>query len=182
MTPEKNSRDIESLAAGVRSFRIECERFFNGALPMPPEGLRDEVHSLLRRLRERPGLNHADRFRVNQLEARFNSYIELFNRRLREQEEGRRRAGIQAQQEESRFDLARGVEVGPSVGEEVVEALYAGLCRSAGSPRFDLDSFRSYLEEQNAAIRAKTGCSRVRFRLATEGGRTKLKVKPLEAG
>lgn len=183
MNPEQNNRDIDSLEARVRSFRIECERFFNGALPIPPEGLRDQVRARLRQLQERPGLNHADRFRINQIEARFNSYVELFNRRLREQEEGRSRAAIQAAQETgSRFDLEQGVEVGPNVEGEVVEALYNGLSKSAGSPRFDLESFRSYLEEQNAAIRAKTGCTRVRFRLATEGGRTKLKVKPLEAG
>jgi hypothetical protein len=43
----------------------------------------------------------------------------------------------------------------------------------------DYQSFCRYLERQAEAIRARTGCSGVRFRLASEGGRIKLKAKPI---
>jgi len=49
----------------------------------------------------------------------------------------------------------------------------------AEGPRFDLASFGSYLQRQSAAIRAKTGCAEVQFRLAAEDGKLKLKARPL---
>jgi len=65
-----------------------------------------------------------------------------------------------------------------------VAALYHGLAGGdAGDkregPRFDLASFGSYLERQAAAIRVKTGCEEVQFRLAAEDGKLKLKARPL---
>ena len=49
----------------------------------------------------------------------------------------------------------------------------------AEGPRFDLASFGSYLQRQAAAIRAKTGCAEVQFRLAAEDGKLRLKARPL---
>ena len=45
----------------------------------------------------------------------------------------------------------------------------------------DLGSFRAYLGKQVDAIRQKTGCSDVQFRLALEDGKLKLKARPLAA-
>ena len=77
-------------------------------------------------------------------------------------------------------DPRRGVELGESLDPAAVEALYHGLSRGpGGGPRFDLESFRGYLEKQVGALRQRTGCARVRFRLEPEGDRLKLKAKPL---
>ncbi len=54
----------------------------------------------------------------------------------------------------------------------------AGAERGQG-PRFDLATFGAYLERQAAAIREKSGCEEVHFRLATEDGKLKLKARPL---
>jgi hypothetical protein len=74
------------------------------------------------------------------------------------------------------------VVLGGEVDDAAVEALYQGLARGGGGPRFDLESFRAYLDQQVGAMREKTGCSRVRFRLEPDGGKLKLKAKPLSAG
>jgi hypothetical protein len=65
------------------------------------------------------------------------------------------------------------------VPEAALMALYAGVSR--GGNRIDLAAFRAYLDRQVAAIRAKTGCSQVRFRLVVEQGQTKLKARPIRA-
>jgi hypothetical protein len=66
------------------------------------------------------------------------------------------------------------------VPDAAARALYEGLTRDPRSAeRLDYQSFCRYLERQAEAIRARTGCSGVRFRLASEGGRIKLKAKPI---
>ena len=123
-------------------------------------------------------VNLADRFRLQQLEARLSTYGELQNRRLRDREEGRVAAAIATSA--PRYDLAEGVVLDDSLADDAVEALYAGLARGGGA-RFDLSSFRSYLTQQLTTIRGKTGCGEVRFRLVEEDGQTRLKAKPIKA-
>lgn len=171
--------ELDQLARDVQQLRIDVERFFSGALPVPPEELRNRLQTQLRQLRNRNVSAVADSFRLGELEARFNSYNELFNRRLRDHEEGRR-AARPAAPPPSRFDVEKGVVVRDRVEPAAAEALYVGLSASPGEgPKFDLDSFQTYLERQAAAIRQKTGCDQVQFRLAQEDGKVKLKARPV---
>ena len=170
---------IDRLERQIHQFCVHFERYFSGDRPVPPEPLRLEIQSDLRQLRAGNLLRSAvDVFRVAQLEARLNSYSELFGRRVREREEGGRRSAT-AGPATPAPDPARGVVMGEGLDESAVVALYRGLAASPTPPAFDLDSFRTYLGRQLAAIRAKTGCGQVQFRLVPEAGTTKLKAKPL---
>lgn len=170
---------IERVGQQLDAFRVEFEKFFAGARQTPPEEMREGIRFDLRRLRSHPMTQLADNFRITQLEARFNSYSELFNRRVREREEGRR-AVRPLPAAAADAAPADGVTVSGAVADADARLLYEGLARDrAHQPQFDFDSFRSYLQRQAEAIRAKTGCSEVRFRLAEEGGRIKLKAKPI---
>ncbi len=171
---------IERLEQRIHDLRVDFERFFNGDLPAPPDTLRARIQSELRALRGVQLQTPVDTFRIAQLEARFNSYSELFNRRVREREEGSHRQRAHAEPP-APLDPAKGVVVGPQVTEAAAAALYRGLATDAGYARFDLDTFRSYLDRQLESIRSRTGCAEVQFRLISEDGRTKLKAKPLGA-
>jgi hypothetical protein len=177
---------LDQLNRDVQQLRVDFERFFNGALPFPPEELRGRVQTQIRTLRSlSPSATAVDTFRLGDLEARFNSYNELFNRRLRDTEEGRhagRQAAAAPPLAPRRHDPAQGVVFGDRVDPEAAEALYQGLVSAPGdAPRFDLDSFQTYLARQVTAIREKTGCAEVQFRLATEDGKVKLKARPVAA-
>jgi hypothetical protein len=172
---------IDQVEREIQQLRVDFERFFNGALPFPPEELKGRIQTQLKQLRNGNIAAAADNFRLSEVEARFNSYSELFNRRLREAEEGGRQAPRAAAPEAPRLDPRRGIVVGAAVATGAAEALYQGLCSGPEAPRFDLDSFQSYLERQAASIRAKTGCSQVQFRLVDEDGKVKLKAKPVGA-
>lgn len=173
---------IDQVGRDIQKLRIEFERFFNGALPFPPEELRNRVQAQLRNLRNTSGATAVDSFRLGDMEARFNTYNELFNRRIRDQEEGRHPQAVRAAASEARrYDPEKGILVGDSVDPEAAESLYQGLAKNPGeAPKFDLDSFQTYLVKQAAAIRAKTGCSQVQFRLAAEDGKFKLKARPVQ--
>jgi hypothetical protein len=178
------SEILDQLGRDIQQLRIDFERFFNGALPVPPEELRGRVQAQIRGLRGMTNLATAvDSFRLGDFEARFNSYNEMFNRRLRDLEEGRA-AAVRAAPPAApqRYDPQQGIVLGDRIDPEATEALYRGLVAAPGeSPRFDLDSFQTYLSRQVAAIREKTGCAQVQFRLAAEDGKVKLKARPVAA-
>lgn len=160
--------------------RVDFERFFNGALPTPPDELRQQVFDDMKAMRSLRLSSFADRFRLNGLEARLNSLNELLNRRLREwEQEGTRRAE-QSDQSTNGFDPYEGVVVGSSTDHAAVEALYGELYSQQGRvAKTDFASFESFLDRQAAKIRKSTGCSEVRFRVASEKGKLRLKAKPV---
>ncbi len=173
--------EIDHLDKKLRLLRVEYEKFFNGALDIPPAQQHSELAKELRRLRTGQRMSSVDRFRLVQLEARYNSYSELFHRRLRKWEEVGR-GGATHVGSTPVLDPREGVVIRDRLSASVVEALYEELTRTAQSPRFDLESFRSYLSHQTGQIRRKTGCEAVRFRVVEENGQAKLKVKPIREG
>ena len=171
---------LDLLQRDIRQLQIDFERFFNGGLPLPPEELRNRIQAQLRFLRNLSITAAVDSFRLSDLEARFNSYNEMFNRRLRDAEEGRGPHRVVAFVEKQRFDPRGGIVFGSDIDSEAAEALYHGLASGPGDgPKFDLDSFQTYLRRQTEAIRQKTGCDEVQFRVAEEDGRLKLKARPV---
>ncbi len=169
------ARELDTLEREIKAFQIDFQRFFAGDLPLPPMEKGERIVDELRRLRGSRIRGVAERYRLSSLEARFNSYRELFSRREREQERKRRRPP------EPQPDAAEGVLVGSGGHRLAAEVLYKGLYLSNGkrSPSMDLDRFRSYLGKQAEAVKAKTGCSNVMFRVAVEDGKMKLKAKPV---
>ncbi len=178
------SEALDQLGHDIQQLRVDFERFFSGALPLPPDELRGRVQAQIRNLRNANLTAPVDSFRLGDFEARFNSYNELFNRRLRDLEEGRHPGLRHAPPPPSarRYDPAQGIVFGERIDPQAAEALYQGLAAAPGdAPRFDLDSFQTYLARQVSAIREKTGCTQVQFRLAAEDGKVKLKARPVAA-
>ena len=184
------THQLDLVADGIEKFKIEFERFLAGATVVPPDDHKAKLVRDLRELRTANLRTSADQFRLAALEARFNSYSELFNRRLRDREEGRgaRPTRAAAAAPERRLDATSGVVVTDRLEAEAVAALYQTLTRrvsdatgggAGAAPTMELDTFRGYLSQQIESIRLKTGCEAVQFRIASEGGKLKLKAKPV---
>jgi hypothetical protein len=172
---------IERLERDIRKLKIDFERFFNGSLPTPPEEFRLGVREQIRTLRAAPIQTLVDRFRLNTLEARFNTLNELFNRRLREREEGMvAPPAAVASATRERYDPYQGIVVGETPPPEAIQALYRELYDDdTPSAKSNFGKFQTYLLGQMAAIRERSGCDEVKFRVATEDGELKLKAKPV---
>lgn len=183
MPPLTPSERMDRLQRDIVQMRIHSERFFNGApgVTFPDvERERARIAAELRRLRNAQLSGVEEHFRLSSLEGKFNSYSERFQRRVRQMEEGGPGAAARAERE-TRPDPRSGVELDERMDRRAVEALYQGLHDGTGGrPRFDLDSFRAYLDRQLSTIRTKTGCDRVVFRVAEEDGKTKLKARPVD--
>jgi hypothetical protein len=182
VAPNRNDAGeaIDRLSRDIAQLRVEYERFFSGGIKLPPEELRNSVERQFRGLRNANLTTAVDNFRLADLEGRHNTYTELFNRRLRDLEEGRRAPRPPAP-EPSPFDVSRGIVVAGPIAAAAAEALFQGLAAGGEATRFDLGTFHSYLERQAASIRDKTGCREVQFRLANEDGKVKLKARPIGA-
>lgn len=183
MTPEEAA--LDRLDAAIRQLETDYRRYFAGDLPLAPEELENQIRATLRRLRNTPAKRAADGFRLGALEARFNSYAEMFRRRYREREEGRaigRPTTFSAPTSQPTAPIYRrddGVVVDDRADRAVVRALWEDLSKAGGAGSMDADALATYLERQTEAIRAKTGRSKVQFRIVEEEGRLKLKARPL---
>ena len=173
-------RILNHLEREIELLRIETEKFLAGVEKRLPEAARQAIERQLRLLRDEPLQSATDRFRAAGLEARFNAYQELFNRRLRAMEEGRGPARHTPVPAAPRFDAEQGIVVAERPdGREAASLLAAAIAQGAAGSHLDPERFAAYLAQQAAAIRERTGCSAVQFRLAIEEGRAKLKARPL---
>lgn len=177
--PSEQDDALQRLDIDVKRFKIDFERFFNGNLARPPEQMRQNIQKRIHYLQLEPMKTVAQRFRLSNLEARFNTLCVLFNRRLREREQGWSGPRPDADAA-ARFDTSKGVVLGAKAEVQAVRALYEGLYGGSGrNKKADFDSFQTYLKQQTAKIREKTGCTEVSFRVTEEKGRLKLKAKPV---
>jgi hypothetical protein len=165
--------EIDRLAVAIQRFRVDSQRFFAGDLKLPPDELREKIAANIRRLRNRSLRGASVNFRLGTLEAQFQSHLDLFGRRLRVREEADARAFAQVAKPAP--DPKRGVVLGTANDGPAVEALYRGL----HNPTMDLERFRVYIERQAEAIRDKTNCREIQFRIAVQGGKMKLKARPI---
>ena len=172
-------QEVEILTRWIEQFRIDSLRYFGGDLKIPPEDLKTQITVKFRQIRTGGVKGVADNFRLNSLEARFNSQLDLYNRKLREREQGGARKAAKTQKAP---DPTQGVVVGSAGHSNAVEVLYKGLYLNSGSrnPGMDLEKFRSYIDRQAAVVRSKTGADNIQFRIAVEDGKMKIKAKPVK--
>ncbi len=159
------------------------DRFFGGDIKVPPVRERDHLKNRLRLLVDRPGVaRRADTFRLEQLQHRFMTYYQNWERMLREREEGRSRSGrpviglrpipmpnvpppasVEGHSSESLFDRFSDAR--------------AGLGQKMGMNR---EAFEKKIMAQKKALEDKLGTS-VRFDILVEDGRVKLAAKKLKS-
>ncbi|HVS15939.1 MAG TPA: hypothetical protein VMV46_18605 [Thermoanaerobaculia bacterium] len=168
---------LDVLERRIRDLQLDYERFLAGDLAKTPVDTEAELATAVRDLRL-GARTAADGFRLSTLEARFNTYRELFNRRVRDREIGlrpRRPAEIEA-----RPDPRDGFTVARRVDADWAAALFQGLYGDTRSPAVDLDTFQHYLERQVDTLRQRTGCTSVRLRLVERDGKMTLRAKPVD--
>lgn len=173
------SHELDRLDREIQQFHIDSRRFMAGDLDIPPDELMERITASIRKLRVRGIRGVADNFRLNSLEARFNSHRELHNRRIRETEQGKTRRAVRGVRDQP--DASRGIVFGENGDLHAVENLYKGLFLKTGTrnPAMDLERFRTYIHRQADTIREKTGCSDIQFRVDVQDGKAKIKAKPI---
>lgn len=201
------SDDLGDIEQGIRKLQVEWEKFFGGVERRPPNDLRTRIENLLRRYAGAEMRNATERFRYQTLTARYNTFNELWNKRLRAIEEGRpvgyhgRFEKLHEQHmaevmpapspedELPELDLARmppprGGEIrveSPELDREAVRELFdrfQDARRATGeSGAVKFESFEKLISQQTVRILTEKGAQAVDFRLETKDGKVSLKAR-----
>jgi hypothetical protein len=187
--------DLDRLDVAIRQLQVKWDLFFNGAERKPPTELQTQVETLVRRYANAEIRNNGERFRYQGLSARFTSFNELWQKRLRAREEGKVFGlhGLRADQlpppppPPAPPASGRGTALGefrvsdPAHDTPAVRALYERYAEERGrtgeGPAPAFESFRDLIGKQTARILAEKGASAVDFRIETKGGKVSLKAR-----
>ena len=180
---------IQILERDLREQVKNWERFFSGGLRVPPEVERGRFAQRLRTLAEQTFNRRADQFRVEQLQNRFMSYSQNWNRMLRDREEGR----LKRAEDSSLPNTYPHIEEanGPTVtsvdssGRGSLYDRYVSAKQELGlDVRMERAAFDNQLEKQRNDLQQKLG-RQVEFEVRVEDGKVKLaarKVRKRESG
>jgi hypothetical protein len=192
------SEDLDKLDTTIRQLQVKWDLFFNGQEKKPPSDLQARVENLIRQYANSEIRNNGERFRYQSLSARYTTFNELWQKRLRAREEGKAFGmhGIRAEQLPPPRPAApapspRAEQPGPAPGEirvadaardeDAVQQLYNRFVEErmrageAHAPHFE--NFRDLIRQQTEKIRAEKGAQAVDFRLETRGGKVSLKAR-----
>jgi hypothetical protein len=88
--PSEFDQEIRALESEIKRLEAEYNMFFAGRLPRLPWERKARVEGMVRSFDRKEKRNTADRFRFQTLQARFVKFLELWDRQLRDREEGGR--------------------------------------------------------------------------------------------
>jgi len=166
---------INRLEGQIRQYRVDYQRFFNGDAKVPPEDQGTKIRLHLNELAAVSQLPSVDQYRLTGLEARFNSLSELFRRRLRDLDLPQQATTAAPP---PAADTVASVIISPSEDSQEVGTLYDALYSRANS-KVAPEDFHAYLLNQAAEVRKRTGCTKVRFTVRSDGGKKRLKARPM---
>lgn len=191
--------DLSGLEQSLRKLQVEWEKFFGGVERKPPVDFATKVEALIRRYAGEEFRSSGDRFRYQSLTARYNTFNELWNKKLRAREEGRPVGihGARAEHLAMERQAAHQVPVAPpprspsgeirvadpSRDEAGVKELFDRFLEArketgeAGVMRYE--NFQKIIAQQASRILSEKGANAVSFRLETKNGKVSLKAKPV---
>ncbi len=192
--------DLGQIETGLRQLQIEWEKFFSGADKKPPNEMQARIADLVRRHAYAEIRNNTTRFRYQTLSARFNTFTELWMKRLRALEEGRPLgvhggrptgasggSGAAAPRPplEGEAQPAGGFRIQDAGADALtIRALYESYMEArqtrgeGGAVQFE--KFAKLINQQTMRLRSEMGVQAVDFRLETKDGKVTLKAKPIK--
>lgn len=171
----------------LNQLKVAYEQYFMGMERIAPLKLHDEVAAIIRKYSGQVINNTALKFRYNSLVARYNSYQTYWNRVMKQIEEG------SYARSQFRANL-KGSTINPNnapaesqkrltSSKDPMDLLYSSYVEARKKNKESVDgitrdSLRSVISKQTDVIRKKFSCSKVSFKVVTEGGKTKIKAVP----
>ena len=187
--PTTIESELAVLERGLQRLHVEYERFFTGDSRFPPLDTRRRIEDLLKRLRNESVERAAERFRLQNIQSRFQSMTELWEKRLEARSEGRTTTGRfpAARPKAAPAGAGRDTEASTSVrGREPGDLMplferYCTARRNLGEDvsRLRFERFEELVKRQAAEIRRVTGVRRLVFEIQTVDGRVRLVGRPV---
>jgi hypothetical protein len=186
--PTDIQRDLDALASDLKRLEGEYNMFFSGRLPRPPWETRGRVQALIKRYDRGHAMATGERFRFEQLQARFQSLVELWDRGLRSREEGRPgpfaqpppKAPARKQKEPGGTVLSVTAFTDPVKEMDKLHTLYDSLMdarKQHGEDVVPFHKFAALVKNQVTKLRDE-GSPEVAFRVAVKDGKVAFTVRP----
>lgn len=171
----------EDMAKLQRTFRLlerEYEQWFSGALPKPPTETQRVCDEIVKRYNISPPRNLSEQSLFSMLQARYNTYSEMWNRRTRLKEEGRIPGGRESTKRSA--PKSPPPSAGPSDPFRDVFDSFVAAKEKAGeaTTKLNYESFKKTLEKQADQIRAAKGFKDVDFGVTVKDGKVSVVARP----
>jgi hypothetical protein len=175
-------KDLEMLDQALTILKRDFEIYFSGGLKLPPLEAQRKIEREIRKISRLTNLNYAQRFRYNNLSARFNTYVDLWNKQMRYKEEGRTPSGavIQIAQKETKPPKSKSLDSQSREYQKLFNDYQQCRQKTGESAAVTFDKFAELISKQKEAILVKYDCKEVEFNVVIEQGKTKLKAKPVK--
>jgi hypothetical protein len=188
-----SQRDLQALVEGLQRLEAEYNGFFSGRQRRPPLETRSRVEALVKRLDRGgvSGLPAADRFRFQTVQARYQAFIDLWDRGLRAREEGRPgpfalpppapAVKKKAEQPESKVLHVTAFR-DPLREMDKLHSLYDSLMdarRQTGDDVVPFHRFAALVKDQVAKLK-EGGSPEVAFRVAVKDGKVNFTVRGMK--
>jgi hypothetical protein len=188
--PTDLQKELLTLTADLKRLEAEYNMFFAGRLPRPPWETRGRVEAMVKRLDRGRITGTADRFRFEQLQSRFQTMVDVWDRGQRAREDGRPGpfAAPRPKTMPGRPDPADSKVLhvtafkDPLREMDKVHALYDSLMearRQLGEDVVPFHRFASLVKDQVTKLR-ESGTSEVAFRVAVKDGKVNFTVRGLK--
>lgn len=173
---------LDELDQNLKRLRIEYEQHFVGTLKRPPTMLQGQVQKVILQFSAQPPRSTRQKFRFNQLNARYQVFRQQWGRTLRQIEEGTYKPHrFRVKRQEAGDPVPASPPPADAKAPKGIEALYGALLRAheklgegRGAP--DRAKLEEMVRRQTAEIRAKHADAKIRFKVVTENGRAKVKA------
>lgn len=161
--------DMALLTQKMKQLETEYEQWFSGALLTPPWQTQKFVDEIVKRYGRNPPQSIMERSVFQMHQAKYNSYSEMWARRMRLKEEGRTAAG-----REERVRRVSRPDTPPEAGKDEFRKVfdsYIAAKQEVGEStgKLTYDSFRKKLTQQ--AEKLSKGGKKLDFAVSVKGGK-----------
>jgi len=166
--------DMAKLLTKFKQLEREYEQWFSGALKTPPWETQRICEEIVKRYNRTPPRNLSEQTIFSMHQSKFNTYMEMWNRRIRLKEEGKLPTG---RQERSKRVAAPPSSPAQTAGGDdsfrKVFDNYVAAKQQAGeaTAKLNYESFRNALKKQADQLRSSRGMKDVNFGVSVKDGK-----------
>jgi len=175
------TEQIAILERALKEHIRKWDMFFSGVQKVPPQTEKDRIARRLRLLSEETINRRADQFRIEQLQHRFMTYSQNWERMLREREEGRS-AGTHANPEAggpAMPNVSRESSVDTTEGDALFDQYCAAKDKHGHNVGVDRATFDEQIAVQRKKIEERLG-TKVRFQVRVEDGNVRVVARKIK--
>jgi hypothetical protein len=185
---EKLAEDLGELDEALTNLQVLYEKYFLGIDRRPPEQERKRVSSKMREVRTTMVRNTALKFRINTMFAKLISFERVWDRTLREIEEGTYKrdvfkAKLHMRDRDGKKDGKPGRAASPEITETQLRKLYDTYLvarQRCGEPTegISFESVATRIRAQVPQLMEKHKARNIEFKVVIKGGKAVLKAIP----